>query len=62
VRHRDGSYEIVPAADLEPTDLRLKNDLVRCGIKATDNGRFVFVLNKGSNSNFRIYDRGDTHN
>ena len=59
VRHQDGSYEIVPAADVKPTDQPLKNDLVRCGIKVTDDGRFVFDLSRGAGSNFRIYDRGD---
>jgi len=59
VRHQDGSYEIVPAEEVKRTDQRLKNDLVRCGLKATDDGRFVFDLSKGAGSNFRIYDRGD---
>ena len=59
VRHQDGSYEIVPVADVKPTDQRLKNDLLRCGIKVTGDGRFVFDLSKGAGSNFRIYNRGD---
>lgn len=59
VRHQDGSYEIIPAADVRPSDQRLKNELLRCGIKVTDDGRFVFDLSKSAGSNFRIYDRGD---
>jgi hypothetical protein len=59
VRHRDGSFEIVPMTAVKFTDVRLKNDLVPCGITVTNDGRFTFDLSKGDRSNFRIYDRGD---
>jgi hypothetical protein len=58
VRHPDGSYRIVPTAEVKPGDIVLPNRQVPCALKLLDNAEFTCTLTKG-NSNFRIYDRED---
>jgi hypothetical protein len=58
VRHRDGSFEIVPASGLLPSDTILPNRLVPIVPHVADDGTLTYTMSS-SKSNFRIYERDD---
>ncbi len=58
VRHADGKHRIVSAAEVQPSDTVLPNELKYCRIDVQDDGQFDFQLS-GTPTNFRIYHRGD---
>ena len=58
VKRADGSYRIVLAKDVAPTDRVLPNELRPCTLKVHDNGIYEFQETTGK-SNVSIYFRGD---
>lgn len=58
VRHSDGSFSIVPAGRVLPTDTTLVNRLQSIVVTVADDGLFT-TTPAGSKSSFRLYDRGD---
>ena len=60
VQHNDGSYAIVAADRVLPTDTLLVNQLLPVSLTVADDGTFTFSR-ATSKTNFRLYDRGDPH-
>jgi pyrimidine-specific ribonucleoside hydrolase len=58
VRNAGGHYRLTPAAELQPGDQVLPNELRPCRVQVQDSGRFTFELTD-QRSNFLMYDRGD---
>lgn len=57
VRRADGHYRIVPAAEVNPTDTILPNELHPCTVEVQDDGIYRFVQTNAP-SHFQIYFRG----
>jgi hypothetical protein len=57
-RRADGSCRIVPAADVQPTDRVLPNELRPCSVTVRDDGIYEYRETSGP-SNFSVYYRGD---
>jgi pyrimidine-specific ribonucleoside hydrolase len=58
VRHRDGSYRIIPVAEVSQKDFVLANRMQPCLLTVPNDAMFNFTLTQGK-SNFRIYYRAD---
>jgi len=58
VRRNDGSFRILPADQVLPTDTILTNRLQPVALQVADDGTFTYSLTSAK-SPFRIYDRGD---
>jgi hypothetical protein len=54
----DGSCRIVPAAEVQPSDKVLPNELRPCEVSVRDDGVYEFRETSGP-SNFSVYYRGD---
>jgi hypothetical protein len=59
-RHGDGTFSIVQADDVLPTDTVLVNQLLPVALNVADDGTFTFTPTS-SKSTFRLYDRGDPY-
>jgi len=58
VEHDNGTYRLIPATDVLPTDRVLPNELKPCSVLVHDDGSFTFELTQ-EHTNLWIYDRGD---
>ncbi len=58
VHRPDGTYRIVPANEVTPSDSLLPNRMEPCTIEVSNDGTFTYAPAKHA-SNFRIYDRED---
>ena len=58
VRRADGSHRIIPAAEVQPTDKLLPNELRPCTVTVRDDGIYEF-RETSAPSNFAVYYRGD---
>jgi len=58
VRHSDGSFDIVPADRILPTDIEMVNRLQTVSLNVAGDGTFTFTAS-AAKSNFRLYDRDD---
>jgi hypothetical protein len=61
VRHNDGSFGIVAADDVSPTDTVLVNQLHPVTLHVADDATFTFVPAPPESTTFRLYDRGDPY-
>lgn len=60
VQRADGTYRIMPAADVTHSDRVLPNDLRPCTINLQADGRFTYAWTDQPSS-LLMYDRGDPH-
>ena len=58
VQHQDGTYRLVPAKEVLPTDKVLPNEMQPCTLEVLDAGKYHFQLTDKP-TNFTIYFRGD---
>jgi hypothetical protein len=58
VKRADGTCRIVPAAEVQPTDRVLPNELRPCEVTVRDDGIYEYRETRGP-SNFSVYYRGD---
>ena len=58
VRRADGSHRIMPAAEVQPTDKLLPNELAACTVTVRNDGIYEFRRDQRA-SNFAVYYRGD---
>jgi hypothetical protein len=60
VKHADGTCRIVPAAEVQPTDKVLPNDLRPCTVTVRDDGIYEY-RETAEPTNFSVYYRGNPH-
>jgi hypothetical protein len=58
VKRADATCRIVPAAEVQPTDRLLPNELRPCEVTVRDDGIYEYRETSGP-SNFSVYYRGD---